>query len=171
MTLLELEGQIARQEAAVTGAQTAVMIQCVGCRQTDRNYCARVCCTQAVKNALKLKNANPQMDVYIIYRDMRTYGFREDYYREAADREVSSSATSRMTNRRWRSLKRVGSASSGSPCADPILGKNIAIDADMLALAAAVIPPAANAENLPAVQGPPEPGRLLSGSPRQTASR
>ena len=64
------------------------MIQCVGCRQEGRNYCARVCCSQAVKNALALKARKPGMDVSILYRDMRTYGFREDYYREAASKGV-----------------------------------------------------------------------------------
>ena len=62
------------------------MIQCVGCRNEERNYCARICCSQSVKNALKLKEINPEMDIYILFRDMRTYGFREDYYREASRR-------------------------------------------------------------------------------------
>ena len=65
-----------------------VMIQCVGCRQEDRNYCARVCCSQAVKNALILKEINPEMDICILFRDMRTYGFSEDYYREASEKDV-----------------------------------------------------------------------------------
>ena len=64
------------------------MIQCVGCRQEDRNYCARICCNQSIKNALKLKKINPQMDITILFRDIRTYGFAEDYYREASDNDV-----------------------------------------------------------------------------------
>ena len=64
------------------------MIQCVGCRNEDRNYCSRVCCSHAIKNALKLKEINPGMAIYILFRDMRTYGFKEDYYREAADKGV-----------------------------------------------------------------------------------
>ena len=55
------------------------MIQCVGCRNEDSNYCARICCSESVKNALKLKENEPDMDVYILFRDMRTYGFNEDY--------------------------------------------------------------------------------------------
>ncbi|MCK5560909.1 MAG: CoB--CoM heterodisulfide reductase iron-sulfur subunit A family protein, partial [Thermoplasmata archaeon] len=65
-----------------------VMIQCVGSRTEERTYCSRVCCTEAIKNALKLKKLNPNADVYILYRDMRTYGFREDYYTEAAQAGV-----------------------------------------------------------------------------------
>ena len=88
MTLMELEEKIARGEPGVIKAGSTVMIQCVGCRQKDRNYCSRVCCSHSVKEALALKNKNPEMEVYILYRDMRTYGFREDYYREARQREV-----------------------------------------------------------------------------------
>jgi len=64
------------------------MIQCVGCRNEDRNYCSRICCSQSVKNALKLKELNPQVEVTILFRDMRTYGFKEDSYREASEKDV-----------------------------------------------------------------------------------
>jgi len=67
---------------------TVVMIQCVGSRNEEHPNCSRVCCTGAVNNALKIKEANPAADVYILYKDMRTYGFKEDYYRAAADRGV-----------------------------------------------------------------------------------
>ena len=90
LTQLELEERIAdgRREARCE-AQSLVMIQCVGCRQDDRNYCARVCCSQAIKNALEARRrSSPKMDIYVLFRDMRTYGFREDFYREAADRDV-----------------------------------------------------------------------------------
>ncbi len=71
-----------------SNAQSLVMIQCVGCRNEDRNYCSRICCSESVKNALLLKEKNPDMDIYILFRDIRTYGFKEDYYREAADKDV-----------------------------------------------------------------------------------
>ncbi|MCX5727245.1 MAG: 4Fe-4S dicluster domain-containing protein, partial [Nitrospirae bacterium] len=88
LTLLELEGQITKKGAGVVNSRSVVMIQCVGCRQPDKNYCSRVCCSQSVKNALKLKEMNPDRDVYILYRDMRTYGFQEDYYRAASEKDV-----------------------------------------------------------------------------------
>ena len=88
MTQLELEEKIAARDEDLINAQSLAMIQCVGCRQEDRNYCARVCCSHAIKNALKLKEINPAMDIYIFFRDIRTYGYNEDYYREAADKEV-----------------------------------------------------------------------------------
>src|SRR5665811_1355398 len=70
MTLLEMEGKLARQEEKLMAAESVVMIQCVGCRNEDRNYCARVCCSGTMKNALKLKEINPRMDITILFRDM-----------------------------------------------------------------------------------------------------
>jgi heterodisulfide reductase subunit A-like polyferredoxin len=57
------------------------MIQRVGSREADHPYCSRVCCTGAVKNALRLKEKHPEADVFILYRDVRTYGTKEKYYR------------------------------------------------------------------------------------------
>src|SRR4030065_1233366 len=88
MTQLELEERITGRDERLINSQNLVMIQCVGCRQEDRNYCSRICCSGAMKNALKLKSVNAQMDIYVLFRDMRTYGFREDYYREAASKGV-----------------------------------------------------------------------------------
>jgi heterodisulfide reductase subunit A-like polyferredoxin len=64
-------------------AQSVVMIQCAGSRDDDHPYCSRICCSQAIKNALELKRRNPANEVAVLYRDIRTYGFRERYYREA----------------------------------------------------------------------------------------
>ena len=140
LTLLELEEHIAKGDALVAGAQSIAMIQCVGCRNNDRYYCARVCCSHAIKDALRLKEINPDKDVYIIYRDMRTYGFREDHYREAADKEVKfiryepdDAPTVEATQVNGRNVLRVTTT-------DFILSKKIAIDVDLLALAAAVVP-------------------------------
>jgi heterodisulfide reductase subunit A2 len=119
------------------------MIQCVGCRNEDRNYCSRICCSESIKNALKLKEINPKMDIYILFRDMRTYGFSEDYYREAsASKMSSSSAMSRKTNLRWNLVRRRAGLFLRVTVPDYILGKKLEIDADILALAAAVIPSA-----------------------------
>ena len=143
MTNLELEERIAKQEKWVVNARSLVMIQCVGCRNEERNYCSRICCSHSVKNALKLKELNPGMDIYILFRDMRTYGFREDYYREAADKEVrfiryepgDQPRVEGVEDEEGRPVLRVTAA-------DPVLGKRLEIDADLVALAAAVIPPA-----------------------------
>jgi heterodisulfide reductase subunit A len=65
-----------------------VMIQCVGSRDEERPYCSRICCSEAVKNALKIKELSPETNVYILYRDIRTYGFKEGYYTEARKQNV-----------------------------------------------------------------------------------
>jgi len=68
--------------------KNVVMIQCVGSRDEERPYCSRVCCSEAVKNALKIKELSPETNVYVLYRDVRTYGFREKYYTEARKKNV-----------------------------------------------------------------------------------
>ncbi len=67
----------------VKNARSAVFIQCVGSREEGRPHCSKICCTFSVQKAVELKKRNPEMDVYILYRDIRTYGEREDLYREA----------------------------------------------------------------------------------------
>ena len=62
---------------------SVVMIQCVDCREEPRNYCSRICCANALKQALYLKDQNPAMAIYILYRDLMTYGFSETYYTPA----------------------------------------------------------------------------------------
>lgn len=143
MTHLKLEEQIAKGEERVLNSRSLVMIQCVGCRQEDRNYCSRICCSESVKNALKLKEINPGIDIYILFRDIRTYGFKEDYYREAAGKEV------RFIRYEPHDKPRVEAAEDeeGRPVlrvavTDHILGKKLEIDAHLLVLAAALIPSA-----------------------------
>lgn len=85
LTQRELEQRLTKGDF---NAKTVVMIQCVGSRNDERPYCSRICCSLAVKNALKIKELSPETDVYVLYKDMRTYGFKEDYYREAASKGV-----------------------------------------------------------------------------------
>jgi len=146
ITHLELEEQIAKGEERLIKSKTLVMIQCVGCRNEERNYCARVCCSQAVKNALKLKEINPKMDIYILFRDMRTYGFREDYYREASAKDVKFILYKPDDKPQVEAVEEGGRPVLRITVTDPVLGKKLAIDTDTLALAAAVIPPAGNRE-------------------------
>jgi heterodisulfide reductase subunit A len=88
MTQLELGRMINDRAKDVARWQRAVMIQCVGSRNDENPNCSRICCQSAVKHALELKELNPDMDVYVLYRDMRTYGMLEDYYREARSRGI-----------------------------------------------------------------------------------
>jgi heterodisulfide reductase subunit A len=66
-----------------------VMIQCVGSREPERPYCSRVCCTKAILNALAVKERNPEARITVLYREIRTYGFKEDLYREAREKGVT----------------------------------------------------------------------------------
>ena len=132
LTQLELEGRIADRDGSVIGSESLVMIQCVGCRNEERNYCARVCCSQAVKNSLKLKELNPEMDIYVLFRDMRTYGFKEDYYREASSRGVRFIRYTPEDMPQVEAVEEKGRRILRVTVTDPILGMGLAIDADTL---------------------------------------
>ncbi len=147
LTQIELEERIANQDDSIANAQTVVMIQCVGCRNEERDYCSRVCCSHAIKNALKLKEINPEMDIYILFRDMRTYGFKEDYYREAADREVRFIRYEPDNKPDVQVVEEGGKKVIRVSVTDPVLNQGLAIDADALVLSAAVIP-ASDAEKI-----------------------
>ena len=147
MTHLELEELISKSDEKITNAKSLVMIQCVGCRNEERNYCSRLCCSESVKNALKLKEINPEMDIYILFRDMRTYGFNEDYYREASSKDIKFIRYEPQD----RPQVEAGESDEGRPvlkvtATDFILGKKLELDADIVALAAAIIPSAATKE-------------------------
>ncbi len=88
LTSLELDRKLIHRDASLKHIRSVAFIQCVGSRIKERPYCSKVCCTHSVLSALKLKEINPEMDVFIIYRDMRTYGLREDIYREARAKGV-----------------------------------------------------------------------------------
>ncbi|RJQ78926.1 MAG: FAD-dependent oxidoreductase [Desulfobacteraceae bacterium] len=83
MTHLDLDAALTRGEQRLKKAGCAVFIQCVGSRNNERPYCSKICCTHSLKGALALKAINPRMKVFILYRDIRAYGFREKLYQEA----------------------------------------------------------------------------------------
>jgi heterodisulfide reductase subunit A len=142
LTQLELEEQITKGEKRVINSRSLVMIQCVGCRQEDRNYCSRVCCSQAIKNALKLKEINPEMDITILFRDMRTYGFKEDYYREAAEKDVKFIRWDPDDKPQVEPATEEGQPVLRINVPDSILGQRLQLNADLLVLSAAVVPSA-----------------------------
>ncbi|HBZ56525.1 MAG TPA: heterodisulfide reductase, partial [Syntrophobacteraceae bacterium] len=88
MTQLELGRMLHDRSRDAARWQRAVMIQCVGSRNDENPNCSRICCQGAVKHALELKELNPDMEVFVLYRDMRMYGMLEDYYKEARSRGV-----------------------------------------------------------------------------------
>jgi heterodisulfide reductase subunit A len=134
MTQLEFENMLT--ESNGMEAKTIAMIQCVGSRVPERPYCSRICCTEAVKNALKAKEVSPDSNVYIMFRDMRTYGFREEFYTEAADEGVIFTRYSEDD----KPAVTVGKDGSLEVAVlDQILNERIMIKPDILVLSAATV--------------------------------
>ncbi|MBM4325380.1 MAG: CoB--CoM heterodisulfide reductase iron-sulfur subunit A family protein, partial [Deltaproteobacteria bacterium] len=135
ITQKELEERIALRPASLKGAKNVVMIQCVGSRNEERPYCSRICCSDAIKNALKIKAASPESNVYILYRDIRTYGFKEDYYEKAREMGV---LFIRYDPERE---PRVENGSDGLQVIvhEPILHDDLLIETDLLVLSPGVI--------------------------------
>ena len=136
MTQHELEGKIAKNEIDAGDLNSVVMIQCVGSREPEHNYCSRVCCTQAVKNSIKLKEANPDLNVYVLYRDMRTYAMKEIEYQRARNMGV-------LFLRYDPDRKPEVSEEDGKikvQVFDPVIGDDFSIQADRLILSAAIRP-------------------------------
>jgi heterodisulfide reductase subunit A len=141
LTQLELEEEIAKRSPDVVNCDNLVMIQCVGSRNEERPYCSRVCCNQAIQNALRLKEIKPEMNIYVLYRDVRTYGFYEELYREAREKGVVFLHYDPEEEPRVRQERKDGRLLVRVECKDPVLGDEIAIDADILALSTAMTPP------------------------------
>ena len=88
ITQLELEKRLAKDVDAARQLRQVVMIQCVNPPEQKVHYCSRTCCTNSMKNAALIKQINPDCEVYVLYKDLITYGFREQYYTEARERGV-----------------------------------------------------------------------------------
>ncbi len=134
VTQVELGDRLAQQGAA--DLETVVMIQCVGSRNEERPNCSKICCQSAVKNALDIKKQNPDAQVFILYRDIRTYGLLEDYYTEARKQGVIFIRFDRDNP------PTVGASDDGVlvTVKDHVLQRNIEIGADLLTLSAGVYP-------------------------------
>jgi heterodisulfide reductase subunit A len=136
ITQQELEERIATGELDPHKLGRVVMIQCVGSRTEERPSCSRICCAVAIKNALKLKELAPDLEVHILYRDIRTYGLLEQYYTQARGQGVVFT--------RYRPERRPtvqgGKGKVSIQVWDAAFKSNIIIEADLLVLSAAVIP-------------------------------
>jgi len=138
LTQLELEEEIVRKNPDIINCDNLVMIQCVGCRNDERPYCSRVCCNEAIKNALKLKEMKPEMNIYILYRDIRTYGFYEEYYQEARRKGIIFLHYDLEDKPQVRQERKDGQLLLRIQIKDKVLGDEIAIDADILVLSVAM---------------------------------
>ena len=140
LTGLELDQKFIDNTLALNEINAAVFIQCVGSRIKERPYCSKVCCTHSVKSALKLKELKPAMDVFIIYRDLRTYGLREELYREARSKGVV------FIRYDFDKGLIVAKEQDGLNvrCTSYVLQREIEVRADMLVLATAIVAPQEN---------------------------
>jgi len=142
LTQLELDQAIAAGEQRIKDARQIVMIQCVGSREEQRPYCSRICCSKTVQLALQVKAVNPDCTVIVLYRDIRTYGFFEDRYREAREQGV-------LFFRYEQENKPVVEIAAANnllqvTATDHVFGTPMQINPDLVILAAPIAPPASN---------------------------
>ncbi len=144
VTQLELDELLEKDAEKVKSMEQVVMIQCVGSREKENPNCSRICCQAAIKNALRIKELNPDASIFVLYRDIRTYGFSEDYYRKARDLGVKF-VRFNVEN------KPVVNQEDGKLVVrthDFILGSDIDIEADCVALSTGFIAEDENTEDM-----------------------
>ncbi|MEW6489234.1 MAG: NAD(P)-binding protein [Thermodesulfobacteriota bacterium] len=143
VTQRELEGAIAGDDPRLEDMKRVVMIQCVGSRTAEHPYCSRYCCSEAIKNALRLKKADPSREITILYRDVRTYGLKEDFYREA--RELGIQFVRYDEERRPEVFARDGQGVAVRAF-DPVLNQPVHLPADLVVLSVGTAPNPQNAD-------------------------
>ena len=140
LTSLELDQRLIQKDGSLGAVKTALFIQCVGSRIPERPYCSKVCCTHSIKDALALKALRPEMDVIVLYRDMRSYGLREDLYREAREKGVLfikyDEGVGLRVERKGKDLEVV--------FRDTALRRKMVVRPDLMVLAMAMVPPKDN---------------------------
>jgi len=132
----ELDHEIMGRSKRISNAKSVVFIQCVGSRIPERPYCSKVCCTHSIVSALALKRLNPDMRIYILYRDIRTFGDREELYTEARAKGVLfiryNLGTEPTVERKNGKLK--------LSITDHVLQRPLEILPDIICLATAILP-------------------------------
>jgi heterodisulfide reductase subunit A len=136
ITQRQLEKMIHAEDAGLNDIRSVVMIQCVGSRDEEHPYCSRICCGHAVKNALKLKERDPRVDIYVLYRDVRTYGFYESAYHDARAKGVMFVRYD--LENRPEVIARDGGLQVS--LLDPALGRRVALPADRIVLSMGIEP-------------------------------
>jgi heterodisulfide reductase subunit A len=134
VTHLELDAMLKDDASPLERSKDVVFIQCVGSRNKEHPYCSKVCCTHSISSALELKKRNPELSVYILYRDIRTYGQREALYQEAR--------RSGIFFFRYDPDNPPQVCAAGEKVSitfeDSIIGRRLRVDADILCLASAI---------------------------------
>jgi heterodisulfide reductase subunit A len=138
LTQSDFEKDLFENKAYMKNLKEVVMIQCVGSRNDDHPYCSRICCSQALKNALRIKEINPDVDVYVLYRDIRTYGFKEDIlYRKARNKGIIFI----RFNEDDEPKVKLDDDKIVVKTSDLILKRELILHPDKLVLSAGIIPP------------------------------
>ena len=143
-TQLEMDAMLEDEPDRIKGFTNVVMIQCVGSRCEENPNCSRVCCQSAVKNALRILELNPEAQIFVLYRDMRTYGFQEDYYKKARELgvifvhyEPDDSPEIRADGEKVKVVFR-----------DPVLERNLSVLVDCLCLSTGFVADEEGSEDL-----------------------
>ncbi|MEW6374610.1 MAG: FAD-dependent oxidoreductase, partial [Thermodesulfobacteriota bacterium] len=136
ITQRQLEKMVHLNDERLNGIHSIVMIQCVGSRDEEHPYCSRICCSHAVKNALRLKEINPLVNIYVLYRDVRTYGFYETHYHEAREKGVIFIRYD-LENKPEVTLR---DGNLQVSLFDPALGSRVTLPADHVVLSAGIEP-------------------------------
>jgi len=134
-TQFDLQNLIKEQPGVVQAWDNVVMIQCVGSRTADNPNCSRICCQNAVKNALHILELNPEARIFILYRDMRTYGFQEEYYQKARQAGVIFARYSAEAPPRVEAVGNMVEVTF----TDPVLGREVTVNADRLCLSTGLV--------------------------------
>ncbi|MFO7964986.1 MAG: FAD-dependent oxidoreductase [Desulfobacterales bacterium] len=137
LTHLDLDAAFSRNDNRLCRAKSAVFLQCVGSRILERPYCSKVCCTHSLKAALALKQLNPRIKIFILYRDIRSFGFREDIYKEARENGI---LFIRYDLENPPQLENEEDGSLLLKITDHVLGMPIHLHPDLVILASAVLP-------------------------------
>ncbi len=144
MTHLEFDVAATKQDNRLLSAKLAVFIQCVGSRSAERPYCSRVCCTHSLKSALWLKTINPDVQIFILYRDIRAYGFRESLYQKAREAGVQfirfESENPPVVSLTPGDPSEPNSSRLSLTVTDHILQRPIILNPDLVVLASAILP-------------------------------
>ncbi len=145
ITQKEFERMLQEEKFPPGKLREVVFVQCVGSREEGRMYCSRVCCSKAVKNARQLQSKKSRANIYFAYRDIRTYGFSEQYYSELRN---SGALFFRYTPDNKPEVEKVHPDDPESRVRvtlfDPVLEKDVVIEADLVVLATAIDPPEEN---------------------------
>jgi len=136
ITHQELERRLTSGDLDPQKLNSVVMIQCVGSRDSERPYCSRICCSQALKNSLNLKESNPDINVFVLYRDVMSYGFKEEYYTQAREKGVLFISY----DLEHKPQVNIGGNKLEVQVMEPTLGGNLKIEPDLLVLSPAIVP-------------------------------